>query len=43
MLKGDRELGLGTDILTPGGDTGDVESDEAGDNEEDDSLEEGRM
>ena len=43
MLKGDRELGLGTDILTPGGDTGDVESDEAGDNEEVDSLEEGRM
>jgi len=43
MLKGDRELGLGTDILTPGGDTGDVESDEAGDNEDDDSLEEGRM
>ena len=43
MLKGDRELGLGTDILIPGGDTGDVESDEAGDNEDDDSLEEGRM
>lgn len=43
MLKGDSELGAGTDILTPGGDTGDVESDEAGDNEEDDSLDEGRM
>ena len=40
MLKG---LGAGTDILIPGGDIGDVERDEAGDNEEDDSLEEGRI
>ena len=40
MLKG---LGAGTDILIPGGDTGDVERDEAGDNEDDDSLEEGRI
>ena len=43
MLKPEREAGLGTDILTPGGDTGEVESDEAGDREEDDSLKEGRM
>ena len=40
MLKG---LGAGTDILTPGGDTGDVDRDEAGDNEDDDSLEEERI